>query len=140
MQNAPEGTYGPHSTRVGNTLAPRLDSDNDHRAAAPTTSYPQTSNTQGRLGGMTDSASTNLNTGTTASTENTGERIARNIKGTIAQGHGLTESLRGNIMSGVDSLVGDKEKQPRDEAIARAGDREFMNKEFEKKGTIHKNL
>lgn len=53
---------------------------------------------------------------------------------------GLTESLRGNINSGIDSLVGDTAKQPRDEAIARAGDREFMNKEFEKKGTVHKNF
>jgi hypothetical protein len=52
----------------------------------------------------------------------------------------MTESLRGNINSGIDSQVGDTEKLPRDEAIARAGDREFLNKEFEKKGTIHKNF
>ncbi|KAK3360580.1 hypothetical protein B0T25DRAFT_578481 [Lasiosphaeria hispida] len=40
-------------------------------------------------------------------------------------------------MSGVDIFVGDEDKLlPRDKAIARAGDREFMNKEFEKKGSI----
>jgi hypothetical protein len=52
----------------------------------------------------------------------------------------VTESLRGNINSAVDSLLGDKEKLPRDEAIAAAGDREVLNKEFEKKGTVHKNF
>ncbi|KAK4161612.1 hypothetical protein QBC43DRAFT_323314 [Cladorrhinum sp. PSN259] len=77
---------------------------------------------------------------TTATTENTGERVARNIKGVVAQGHGLGESLRGNIMSGIDSLVGDKEKQPVHEAIARGGEREFLNKDFEKKGTMDKAL
>ncbi|KAK4167819.1 hypothetical protein QBC43DRAFT_361382 [Cladorrhinum sp. PSN259] len=87
-------------------------------------------------------------TNTTATTENTGERVARNIKGVVAQGHichqssipGLGESLRGNIMSGIDSLVGDKQKQPEHEAIARGGEREFMNKEFERKGTMDKAL
>ncbi|KAK0631328.1 hypothetical protein B0T14DRAFT_501508 [Immersiella caudata] len=72
--------------------------------------------------------------------ENTGERVARGIKGIVAQGHGITESLRGNINSGIDTLVGDTEKLPRDEAVARAGDREVLNKEFEKKGTVHKNF
>ncbi|KAK3390135.1 hypothetical protein B0H63DRAFT_507542 [Podospora didyma] len=135
MQNAPEGTYGPHSTRVGNTLDPRVDSDNDHRNAPTGFTQSGTPGTQK----VTENVGAGVNSSATAG-ENTGERVARNIKGTIAQGHGLTESLRGNIMSGVDSLVGDKTKQPRDEAIARAGDREFLNKEFAKKGTVHKNL
>lgn len=53
---------------------------------------------------------------------------------------GIGESLRGNIMSGVDSLVGDKQKQPQHEAIAAGGDREVLNKEFERKGAVHKGL
>ncbi|KAK5653966.1 hypothetical protein OQA88_7642 [Cercophora sp. LCS_1] len=110
--SAPEGTYGPHATRLAN--ADRQNGPSTHRTTAAS--------------------------GTTTANENTGERVARNIKGTVAQGHGLTESLRGNINSAIDSLVGDTEKAPRDEAIARAGDREFMNKEFEKKGTMHKNF
>ena len=52
----------------------------------------------------------------------------------------MTESLRGNINSAVDSLVGDEEKLPRDEAIARAGDQEVLDKEFVKKRTVHKNF
>lgn len=31
---APEGTYGPHTSRVGNAADPRVDSDLDHRRAA----------------------------------------------------------------------------------------------------------
>jgi len=48
----------------------------------------------------------------------------------------MTESLRGNI----NSLVGDMERLPRDEVIARAKDREILTKELEKKGTVHKNF
>ncbi|KAK1830991.1 hypothetical protein QBC39DRAFT_372302 [Podospora conica] len=129
MQSAPEGTYGPHTTRTANTLDPRVDSDMDGRAAAaaPTHQAPVAA-------GLNSTATTG------APTENTGERVARGIKGKIAQGHGVTESLRGNIMSGVDSLVGDKAKQPEHEAIAAAGDREVLDKEFVRKGTLHKSL
>ncbi|KAK0657997.1 hypothetical protein B0T16DRAFT_489025 [Cercophora newfieldiana] len=132
--SAPEGTFGPHTSRLANAADPRVDSDRDGRAAgagvgAPT--HAPTTNT-----GITSTAGpTPGSTG-----ENTGERVARGIKGVVAQGHGMTESLRGNINSGIDSLVGDTEKLPRDEAIARAGDREVLNKEFEKKGTVHKNF
>jgi hypothetical protein len=78
QQSAPEGTYGPHATRAANTLDPRVDSDMDNRgAAAPTTHQaPVTA-------GLNSTASTT----TTGTTENTGERIARGIKGKIAQGH-----------------------------------------------------
>ncbi|KAK9443739.1 hypothetical protein VB005_03019 [Metarhizium brunneum] len=36
MQNVPEGTYGPHSSRLANTLDPRVDSDLDSGGAAYT--------------------------------------------------------------------------------------------------------
>lgn len=152
QQSAPEGTYGPHTTRAANTLDPRIDSDMDNRGAPP----PPTTHQPPVTAGLNSTATT-----TAATTENTGERIARGIKGKVAQGHvrppppivgsvcvlmgcvcvqGIGESLRGNIMSGVDSLVGDKEKQPRHEAIAAGGDREVLNKEFERKGGVHKGL
>ncbi|KAI0601345.1 hypothetical protein F4775DRAFT_589563 [Biscogniauxia sp. FL1348] len=35
---APEGTHGPHGSRVGNAADPRVDSDRDHRAA-PSSAY-----------------------------------------------------------------------------------------------------
>jgi hypothetical protein len=33
-QGAPEGSYGPHSSRIANALDPRVDSDRDNRGAA----------------------------------------------------------------------------------------------------------
>jgi len=33
--NAPEGTYGPHSSRLANAVDPRVDSDRDNRTHAP---------------------------------------------------------------------------------------------------------
>ncbi|RKU39749.1 hypothetical protein DL546_000233 [Coniochaeta pulveracea] len=79
-------------------------------------------------------------TGTTQATENTGERVARGVKGVFAQGHGVGESLRGNINSAIDSFTGDTTKQAHDEEVARGGFREVANKEFEKKGTTDKAL
>ncbi|KAJ8122515.1 hypothetical protein ONZ43_g1310 [Nemania bipapillata] len=35
--SAPEGTHGPHTSRVANTADPRIDSDRDHRAAPGST-------------------------------------------------------------------------------------------------------
>ncbi|KAK1752743.1 hypothetical protein QBC47DRAFT_389191 [Echria macrotheca] len=149
MNNAPEGTYGPHGSRLANAADPRVDSDNDNRGAGPMTggtANPSSSSSTHGTGmaagtaqaGTTGGGMTTTTTGQT--TENTGERIARNIKGTVAQGHGLTESLRGNINSAIDSLVGDKTKQPYDEAVAREGEREVLTKEFGKQGTVHKNF
>ncbi|TPX06805.1 uncharacterized protein E0L32_002301 [Thyridium curvatum] len=71
---------------------------------------------------------------------NTGERTAQGIKGVFAQGHGIGESLRGNINSAIDTLTGDHTEKAKDEEVARGGFREFANKEFEKKGTTDKAL
>lgn len=40
----------------------------------------------------------------------------------------------------MDDLLGDKEARERDAAVASGGEREFSNKEFEKKGTWDKSL
>lgn len=78
QQSAPEGTYGPHTTRAANTLDPRVDSDMDNRGAPP----PPTTHQPPVTAGLNSTATT-----TTGTTENTGERIARGIKGKVAQGH-----------------------------------------------------
>ena len=45
QENVPEGTYGPHSSRVANAADPRVDSDRDsrahHHAGGPTTTVHQ---------------------------------------------------------------------------------------------------
>ncbi|KAK3688736.1 hypothetical protein B0T22DRAFT_460154 [Podospora appendiculata] len=163
-QNAPEGTYGPHSSRLANAADPRVDSDRDnrgasvqtasiigtHNAAAPAhneaTYGTQTNHlanqadvdlargrrpaTGGAHGGNAAAAAA-----AEAAHENTGERVARGIKGAFAQGHGIGESLRGNINSAIDSLTGDKVKLAHDQEVARGGFREVQNKQFEKAGT-----
>jgi hypothetical protein len=57
---APEGTYGPHGSRIANALDPRVDSDRDHRAAGygGTTGTSGTTGTYGTTGsGLTGNAS-----------------------------------------------------------------------------------
>lgn len=148
--NDPEGTHGPHSSRVANAVDPRVDSDRDHRgapgAAAPgvgSTGYGTSTTTAGTgtgFAGAHGTHTTDTSTAGVTARENTGERAARGIKGVFAQGHGIGESLRGNINSAIDSLTGDKAKQAHDEEVARGGFREVANKEFEKKGTTDKAL
>ncbi|KAB5559578.1 hypothetical protein GE09DRAFT_1113447 [Coniochaeta sp. 2T2.1] len=132
--NDPEGTHGPHSSRLANAVDPRVDSDVDHRRAPQTgtTGYGAPASQVGSTHG------THATTGTTttgASANNTGERVAQGIKGIFPQAHGVGESLRGNINSAIDTLTGDKEKQAHDEEVARGGFREVQNKQFEKRGT-----
>lgn len=94
--NDPEGTHGPHSSRVANAVDPRVDSDRDHRGApgagVGSAGYGTSANTgttagTGVVGATTTGHGTHTTTGATAGTENTGERAARNIKGVFAQGH-----------------------------------------------------
>jgi hypothetical protein len=81
--NDPEGTHGPHSSRLANAVDPTVDSDRDHRGAPVSTGLG--SNT----GPVHSTHHTAAGTGTTAQTgtENTGERVAKGIKGVFAQGH-----------------------------------------------------
>lgn len=91
--NDPEGTHGPHSSRVANAVDPRVDSDRDHRGApgagVGSAGYgASTTTTAGTgVGATTTGHGTHTTTGATAGTENTGERAARNVKGVFAQGH-----------------------------------------------------
>ncbi|KAK3323280.1 hypothetical protein B0T19DRAFT_442781 [Cercophora scortea] len=162
--NAPEGTRGPRSGRLADAADPRVDSDKDNRDApfqaagatgpygAPAPAQPEVADgphlnhlldqadisralrrrpaTGGMHGGMAAAAAA-----AEPPHENTGERVARGIKGPVAQGHGIGESLRGNINSAIDSLAGDKVKLAHHEEVARGGFREVQNKQFEKTGT-----
>lgn len=60
----------------------------------------------------------------------TGPSLVQKAKGLVAQGHGLGESLRGNINSGIDAAFNDKEGMKRDEAIAGKGKKEVLDAEF----------
>lgn len=152
----PEGTHGPHTSRAANAMDPRVDSDADHRAAgtgvgshvsgagyAPGVT-PGTAGTHqgvsGEPGHLQGGPAAHVpgGTGTAvggagAGAGNTGERVAHGIKGLFAQGHGVGESLRGNINSAIDSFTGDTAKQAQDEETARRGFREVQGKQFERK-------
>lgn len=52
----------------------------------------------------------------------------------------MGESVRGHFNAGVDGLLGDKEGQRKDAAVAAGGEREFARKDFEHKGTMDKSL
>ncbi|KAM0330617.1 hypothetical protein ACHAQA_003566 [Verticillium albo-atrum] len=168
----PAGTHGPHASRVGNAADPRVDSDRDGRAA-PNASVPAAGyagqaggythgttagTTHGTTGithggttaGTTHGTTTGVPVGAATGTHNThttvddGHRkkggVVEGIKGVFAQCHGMGESVRGHFNAGVDGLLGDKEGQRKDAAVAAGGEREFANKEFEHRGTLDKSL
>lgn len=94
----PEGTHGPHNSRVANAVDPRVDSDRDHRGAPMQATGPafggastgyNTETTHAAHNSQLPGSYDSTGTATTgqAGTENTGERVARNIKGIFAQGH-----------------------------------------------------
>ncbi|KAF3353175.1 Protein dopey [Verticillium dahliae VDG1] len=187
----PAGTHGPHHSRIGNAIDPRVDSDRDGRAATnasvpatghenqipryenqpvgnrSVTGYNDPTGTHGphatRAGNGVSSGTTTTHgpggishgptsaaAGTTAGTA-TGTHatvddghkkggLKEGVKGVIAQGHGMGESVRGHFNAGVDGLLGDKEGQRKDAAVAAGGEREFARKDFEHKGTMDKSL
>lgn len=161
--NAPEGTYGPHSSRLANAADPRVDSDHDHRAAplaapvtgahasgvppaagAPSAGYGTSGVTEGSyVAGGTPTAATAhgpvTGTGHSAAPVAVGSGaqrhgVGRDIKGAFAKGHGLGEIIRGEFNSAIDTLTGDKVGQAKNEEVARKGYREFETRRFEKKG------
>lgn len=165
--DVPEGSYGPHSSRLANAADPRVDSDRDHRAAplgapvggapaagahtggapaagVPTANVPAAGGISAAYGSSGVTGGSYVAGGTPATApvaaENSGERAGRNIKGVFAQGHGLGEILRGNINAAIDTLTGDKVGQAKDEETARRGYREFETRQFEKKGPTDKVL
>ncbi|KAM0279547.1 hypothetical protein ACHAQH_004502 [Verticillium albo-atrum] len=162
--NDPAGTHGPHASRAGNVADPRIDSDRDGRAAG-STAVPAggyTGQTHGATAGTTTThgpggithgttgATTGAATGTAAGTTHDthtaahdGHKkggVAEGVKGIFAQGHGMGESVRGHFNAGVDGLLGDKEGQRKDAAVAAGGEREVASKEFEHQGTMNKSL
>ncbi|KAI8281655.1 hypothetical protein K4K60_003990 [Colletotrichum sp. SAR11_57] len=66
--------------------------------------------------------------------------IGGQIKGALAQGHGVGEVLRGKFNSAVDTAAGDTAGQAKNKNIATGGEREFAGKDFVKKGTLDKAL
>lgn len=93
--NDPEGTHGPHSSRVANAVDPRVDSDRDHRGApvagatgAGTAGYGASTTTAGTgIGASHGTHTADTTSASVTGRENTGERAARGIKGVFAQGH-----------------------------------------------------
>lgn len=61
---APQGTHGPHSSKVANTADPRVDSDRDHRGAPGSNTFGSSTHTTGTHGsGLTGSTGTHSTTG-----------------------------------------------------------------------------
>ncbi|KAF1351259.1 hypothetical protein BDV97DRAFT_398206 [Delphinella strobiligena] len=77
---------------------------------------------------------------TTSTSANTGSQAGEGLKGLFAKGHGVGESLRGNINSAIDGFTGDTTAQAKNESIAQGGQSEFQTGQFVKKGTMDKAL
>ncbi|KAF4343308.1 period circadian [Fusarium beomiforme] len=96
----PEGTHGPHASRVANAADPRYDSDRDHRANPGTTttgglgSTHNTHTTGGMTGGSTYSE--NMPGHTTGRTEN---MPGQNTTGGLGHSSGLPEGTAGGLGS-----------------------------------------
>ncbi|KAF7845966.1 hypothetical protein BT93_L5778 [Corymbia citriodora subsp. variegata] len=80
--------------------------------------------------------STGTSTGTTGTTSssNAGSNVGEGIKGIFASGHGIGESIRGNINSAIDGFTGDTAAQQKNAAVAEGGEREFSTGKFERSG------
>jgi len=66
-RNVPEGTYGPHSSRVANAMDPRVDSDRDRHLGPGATHAPGVA-----MGGRTTAAAPGVAAGTTTTTGGAG--------------------------------------------------------------------
>ncbi|KAL1304015.1 hypothetical protein AAFC00_000456 [Neodothiora populina] len=79
-------------------------------------------------------------TSTSTGGASTGAKAGEGLKGIFAKGHGIGETLRGEINGAIDHFSGDTAAQQRDEYVARGGRDEFRTGQFEKKGTLDKAL
>ncbi|KAI4738648.1 hypothetical protein E4T50_10872 [Aureobasidium sp. EXF-12298] len=81
-------------------------------------------------------------THTTATTTSgtKGAEAGQGLKGVFAKGHGIGESIRGNINSAIDGFTGDSASLAKNEQVARGGEQEFQTGSFVKKGTTDKAL
>ncbi|KAF4940426.1 Collagen alpha-5(VI) chain [Colletotrichum fructicola] len=103
----PEGTSGPHSSKVANAADPRVDSDRDHRAnPAGYTGGASNAHTAGTTGGLTGThGTTGTHTGTTGTSGLTG---SHGTTGTHTGTHTGTSGLTGthNTTTGYDDPAG----------------------------------
>ncbi|KAI8224315.1 hypothetical protein K4K54_005366 [Colletotrichum sp. SAR 10_86] len=103
----PEGTSGPHNSKVANAADPRVDSDRDHRAnPAGYTGGASNAHTAGTTGGLTGThGTTGTHTGTTGTSGLTG---SHGTTGTHTGTHTGTSGLTGthNTTTGYDDPAG----------------------------------
>ncbi|GAP85813.1 putative cell surface protein [Rosellinia necatrix] len=122
--SAPEGTHGPHGSRVANAADPRIDSDRDHRAAPGSTvggthDYTSSSNyTHGEGGygmsGLTGATATHGTHGTSGLTGTHGTHGTSGLTGThgthgtsgLTGTHGTHGGLTGTGTHGTSGLTG----------------------------------
>ncbi|KAK2005615.1 hypothetical protein LZ32DRAFT_611945 [Colletotrichum eremochloae] len=121
---------------AANTNTATLDAQNvnPNTATTHTTTAGQVPGTQPVSGAATST----VGGGDAATTHSGG--IGQQIKGALAQGHGVGEVLRGKFNSAVDTAAGDPQGQVKNKNIATGGEREFASKDFVKKGTLDKAL
>ncbi|THW47601.1 hypothetical protein D6D22_02589 [Aureobasidium pullulans] len=91
--------------------------------------------------GANHPTTTDTTTTSTTSTAGThGANAGEGLKGMFAKGHGIGESIRGNINSAIDGFTGDSASMAKNEQVARGGEQEFQTGNFVKKGTMDKAL
>ncbi|KAH0357066.1 hypothetical protein KCU81_g807, partial [Aureobasidium melanogenum] len=76
----------------------------------------------------------------TSTSGNKGTEAGEGLKGLFAKGHGIGESIRGNINSAIDGFTGDDASLAKNEQVARGGEQEFQTGKFGKQGTTDKAL
>lgn len=114
--NDPEGTHGPHSSKLANAVDPTVDSDRDHRGAPVSTGLgSNTGTTHTTHHTQLPASHSTAGTGTTAQTGtgNTGERVAKGIKGVFAQGHVCAHFPLLRVDSGTNRTSGSRRVTPR---------------------------
>ncbi|KAI4719227.1 hypothetical protein E4T48_04574 [Aureobasidium sp. EXF-10727] len=83
---------------------------------------------------------TATNTTATSTSGTKGAEAGQGLKGMFAKGHGIGESIRGNINSAIDGFTGDDASLAKNEQVARGGEQEFQTGDFVRKGTTDKAL
>ncbi|KAI5212908.1 hypothetical protein AUEXF2481DRAFT_81254 [Aureobasidium subglaciale EXF-2481] len=88
----------------------------------------------------TTTGAANPTTTSTTTGGNKGAEVGQGLKGLFAKGHGIGESIRGNINGAIDGFTGDNASLAKNEQVARGGEQEFRTGDFVKKGTTDKAL
>ncbi|KAH7326146.1 hypothetical protein B0I35DRAFT_405433 [Stachybotrys elegans] len=105
--SAPEGSHGPHASRVGNAADPRIDSDRDGRAAHTTTTGAHdgtyTSGDNYTYGGNTSSGLTGSHTTGTGPVHNSNAANKLDPRTNTGTGTGLTGNTHTTGTSGLNN-------------------------------------